>query len=51
MPKGLPIDPTSTWTNNGCTTPASYGYAIASIGGSPAFMLKAQLENPAGGNT
>lgn len=52
MPKGTPVDPTSTWVNNGCTTIASsYGYSMGSIGGSPAFIIKAQFENVSGGNT
>lgn len=53
MPKWVPVDPTSSSRNNGCGagSPAFYGYGTGTIGGSPAFVLTAMLENENAGNT
>jgi prepilin-type N-terminal cleavage/methylation domain-containing protein len=54
LPKGMPLDPTTTRTNdNGCAGRA-YGYNTGSVNGSTpgtAYQLTALFENLNGGNT
>ena len=52
LPKGLPIDPTTS-KDNGCGPTGNYGYGsgVNAANSTPQFFLVAVLENANGGNT